>query len=52
MKELLGNPGTARQLGAQARLTALEHFNIRRFVDDWNAAFAQVMDLRHERSVA
>jgi hypothetical protein len=52
MHQLLRNPEAARQLGAQARRTALERFNIRRFVDDWNAAFAQVTDIRRERSVA
>lgn len=52
MHELLGNPGAARELGAQARRTALERFGIERFVGDWNAAFAQVTDLKDERSVA
>jgi glycosyltransferase involved in cell wall biosynthesis len=47
MHGLLENPEAARKLGAQARRTALERFGIQRFVADWNAAFAQVTDLRH-----
>jgi glycosyltransferase involved in cell wall biosynthesis len=52
MRELLRNPEAARELGAQARRTALERFNIQRFVDDWNSALTQVMDIPHERFVA
>jgi glycosyltransferase involved in cell wall biosynthesis len=52
MRELLANPEAARELGAQARRTALERFSIQRFVDDWNSAFTQVMDIPHERFVA
>jgi hypothetical protein len=56
MKELLSNQEKARELGEEARRTALERFNIARFVGDWNAAFAEVTGLRkgmeHERFVA
>jgi hypothetical protein len=52
MHALLRDPEAARELGAQARHTALERFNIRRFVDDWNAAFAQATDIQDERCVA
>lgn len=42
MNELLRNPELARQLGEQARRSALERFNIQRFVSDWNAVFSEV----------
>jgi Glycosyl transferases group 1 len=42
MRLLLRDPEMARALGAEARRTALERFNIARFVEDWNAAFALV----------
>ena len=38
MQHLLADPAHARRLGEGARRRALERFNIRRFVDDWNAA--------------
>jgi hypothetical protein len=52
MHELLRYADAARELGVQARRTALERFGIRRFVDDWNAAFIQATDLRRQRVVA
>jgi glycosyltransferase involved in cell wall biosynthesis len=42
MRQLLREPALARQLGAQARRSAFERFNIARFVADWNAALALV----------
>jgi hypothetical protein len=39
---LLANPRLAREWGAGARKTALERFNIKRFVDDWMRIFAAV----------
>jgi glycosyltransferase involved in cell wall biosynthesis len=42
MKQLLADPEQARRLGAGARRSALERFNIERFVSDWNAAFKLV----------
>jgi glycosyltransferase involved in cell wall biosynthesis len=42
MQELMRKPALAKQLGEQARRRALERFGIRRFIDDWNAAFRQV----------
>jgi glycosyltransferase involved in cell wall biosynthesis len=42
MRQLLTDPGLARELGAGARRCALERFNIGRFADDWNAAFKLV----------
>jgi hypothetical protein len=44
MKDLLRDPGEAHRLGNGARATALERFNIRRFIDDWNDAFAAVTE--------
>jgi glycosyltransferase involved in cell wall biosynthesis len=52
MRTLLRDPGLARALGEQARRTALERFNIARFVADWNAAFADVTGERNERFAA
>jgi glycosyltransferase involved in cell wall biosynthesis len=46
MQEMLRHPALARQLGAQARRTALERFNIDRFVADWNGALAHVTGIR------
>ena len=42
MHRLLADPGEARLLGRGARRKALRRFNIRRFVSDWEDAFAQV----------
>jgi glycosyltransferase involved in cell wall biosynthesis len=52
MRTLLRERELAAQLGAAARRTALERFNIARFVADWNDAFAQVTGLWRERSAA
>jgi glycosyltransferase involved in cell wall biosynthesis len=42
MRRLLAKPDEARQLGEAARRYALERFNIRRFVSDWEEMFAEV----------
>lgn len=42
MQELLRSPAEARRLGEGARRRALERFDIRRFVRDWDAVFAEV----------
>jgi hypothetical protein len=42
MQELIRNPSLAKQLGEQARLRAMERFNIQRFIHDWNAALQDV----------
>jgi glycosyltransferase involved in cell wall biosynthesis len=52
MQALLKDPEEARRLGEEARRTAHARFNIGRFVADWNAAFREVMESRHERFVA
>jgi glycosyltransferase involved in cell wall biosynthesis len=52
MKLLRSDPAQARALGERARAAALERFSIRRFVADWNAAFAEVTGTGHERFVA
>ncbi len=36
MQELIRDPRKARELGAHSRAYAQEHFNIERFVEDWN----------------
>jgi hypothetical protein len=38
MQELIKNPALAKQLGEQARLRAIERFNIQRFIKNWNSA--------------
>jgi hypothetical protein len=43
MQRLLRSPAEARRLGEAARAYALERFDIRRFVRDWEAAFADVV---------
>jgi len=52
MRALLRDRDLARTLGEQARRSALERFNIARFVDDWNAAFAEVTGEKNERFAA
>ncbi|TWG81756.1 Glycosyltransferase [Cupriavidus gilardii J11] len=42
MRELLKDPGMARQWGEAARTTARQRFGIGRFVDDWCRALAEV----------
>jgi hypothetical protein len=42
MHRLLADPLEARELGENARRYALERFSIRRFADDWDAAFCMV----------
>ena len=42
MHRLLSNPAEARRLGEGARHRAIQRFNIQRFIDDWNDAFAYV----------
>ncbi|MDB5801052.1 MAG: transferase [Rhodocyclales bacterium] len=42
MQQLLREPKLAREWGEQARRTALERFNIDRFVNDWLKVFASV----------
>lgn len=42
MRQLLDDPDLAHKLGAAARQTALERFNITRFARDWDAAFRLV----------
>jgi Glycosyl transferases group 1 len=52
MRALLADRRLAKTLGEQARRTALERFNIARFVAGWNAAFAEVTGEKHERFAA
>ncbi len=42
MRDLLANPGLARQLGAAARRRARERFGIERFAADWDAVLREV----------
>jgi glycosyltransferase involved in cell wall biosynthesis len=42
MQQLLKEPALAREWGEAARKTALERFNIDRFVNDWMRVFASV----------
>jgi hypothetical protein len=42
MRQLLADPGEAARLGAGARRTALERFNIDRFTRDWDVLLSEV----------
>jgi hypothetical protein len=44
MKQLLADPGLARELGLKAHATALERFGIERFVADWLEALRTVTE--------
>lgn len=46
MKHLLENPCEAQRLGRNAFQLASERFRMDRFINDWNRAFEQAMDLR------
>lgn len=43
MKELLNNKNTAISLGQEGRKTALERYNIKRFVNNWEDTFKQAI---------
>ncbi len=46
MRHLLADPDAARQMGAQARELAHQRFGLDRFINAWNSAFKQAMELR------
>ncbi len=48
MRELFADPIEARYLGQGARHMAEERFNIRRFIRDWDEAFALVTGVKKE----
>ena len=52
MRALLADPEQARSLGEGARRTAMERFNIDRFVADWDAAFRLVTGRSERRPTA
>jgi glycosyltransferase involved in cell wall biosynthesis len=52
MQVLLKDRELAEALGLEARRSALQRFGIGRFVEDWNAAFAEVLGLGRERTAA
>ncbi|HEU5381548.1 MAG TPA: glycosyltransferase [Ktedonobacteraceae bacterium] len=54
MLRLLNEPAEARRLGEQARETARRRFGLKRFIDDWNNAFACAQSLHrwHARNSA
>ncbi len=45
MRRLLADPDEARMLGENARAIALKRFGLGRFLDDWNSACIQAMQL-------
>lgn len=49
MKRLLQDQALARQWSLGARQTALERFNINRFISDWEALFQQVISAHYSR---
>ncbi|MGF1515268.1 MAG: glycosyltransferase [Elainellaceae cyanobacterium] len=52
MKDLLDDAGLARRLGQGARCQALKRFGLKRFADDWTAAFEAAVAQRSEGSIA
>jgi glycosyltransferase involved in cell wall biosynthesis len=52
MNLLLKDRALAAHLGENARRTALERFNIERFVRDWNQVFAEVTGTKAQRHAA
>lgn len=52
MELLLKDRELAHGLGLEARRSALQRFGIARFVEGWNAAFAEVLGLGRERTAA
>lgn len=50
MRRLIADPAEARRLGEGARRTAMERFNIARFVRDWDDAFRLVTGARSPAS--
>jgi hypothetical protein len=44
MRVLLREPELAKEMGAAARRTAMDRFNIGRFVEDWMRVFAEVTE--------
>ena len=52
MKLLLKDKSLAIQLGQEARRTAMERFNIERFVRDWNDVLGEVTGAKRERFAA
>jgi glycosyltransferase involved in cell wall biosynthesis len=52
MNLLLKDRALAAHLGENARRTALERFNIERFVRDWNQVFAEVTGVRAQKHAA
>lgn len=51
MRQLIDEPELARQWGAQARQTAQERFNMKRFTGDWLAVLAKVTETLPEASL-
>jgi glycosyltransferase involved in cell wall biosynthesis len=52
MKLLIKDRALAAHLGQNARRTAMERFNIERFVRDWNDVFFEVTGMKAERHAA
>ena len=44
MRRLLADPREAQRLGTYAKEVAQQRFGLERFINDWNAVFAQVLD--------
>jgi hypothetical protein len=49
MKLLLENPSRARSIGENARRTAMQRFNISRFVTEWQETFRQAMKNKEKK---
>ena len=46
LRELMGEPGLARELGAEARAHALHRYGLDRFLRDWDEVLGEVIDRR------
>jgi len=44
IKQLMEDEDMAEELGKNARKTMEAHFDISRFIDDWNSVFEKVVD--------
>jgi glycosyltransferase involved in cell wall biosynthesis len=49
MTQLLDDKSLAQNMGIEGRKTALERYNIKRFVRDWELTFQEVIE-RHSRN--
>lgn len=49
MRQLINDPTLAHELSPGAKQTGQSRFNIQRFIEDWNAAFAAALEMGRRR---